>query len=87
MDEVKPLQGPNKTAWPTGHTGREERNMKFTFEEWKFIQHCLECASREFERQMQDCKVSDEELSSYQIFKRQTEKANYLVNKLKNAEI
>lgn len=61
--------------------------MKFTFEEWKFIQHCLECASREFEKQMNDSKVSDEELSSYQIFKRQTEKANYLVNKLKNAEI
>ncbi len=61
--------------------------MKFTFEEWKFIQHCLECASREFEAQMNSSTVSDKELSSYQIFKRQTEKANYLVNKLKNAEI
>lgn len=61
--------------------------MKFTFEEWKFIQHCLECASREFEAQMNDSKVSDKEFSNYQIFKRQTEKANYLVNKLKNAEI
>lgn len=27
MDEVKPLQGPNKTAWPTGHTGRREHKM------------------------------------------------------------
>ena len=61
--------------------------MKFTFEEWKFIQHCLECASREFEAQMNSSTVSDKEFSSYQIFKRQTEKANYLVNKLKNAEI
>ena len=61
--------------------------MKFTIEEWKFIQHCLECASREFEAQMNSSTVSDKELSSYQIFKRQTEKANYLVNKLKNAEI
>ncbi len=61
--------------------------MKFTFDEWKFIQHCLECASREFEAQMNSSTVSDKELSSYQIFKRQTEKANYLVNKLKNAEI
>lgn len=24
--------------------------MKFTFEEWKFIQHCIECAGREFEK-------------------------------------
>ncbi len=61
--------------------------MKFTFDEWKFIQHCLEVASREFEEQMNNSKVSDEHLSSYQIFKRQTEKANYLVNTLINTEI
>ena len=28
--------------------------MKFTFEEWKFIQHCIECAGREFEKMMLD---------------------------------
>lgn len=61
--------------------------MKFTFEEWKFIQHCLEVAKREFEEEMNDSEVSDKELSNYQIFKREAEKADYLVNKLKNSEI
>ena len=53
--------------------------MKFTFEEWKFIQHCIECAGREFEKMMLDSTPSDKETSCYQIFKRQTEKANALV--------
>lgn len=55
--------------------------MKFTFEEWKFIQHCIECAGREFEEMMLDSTPSDKETSCYQIFKRQTEKANALVEK------
>ena len=46
--------------------------MKFTFEEWKFIQHCIECAGREFEKMMLDSTPSDKETSCYQIFKRQT---------------
>lgn len=61
--------------------------MKFTFEEWKFIQHCIEVAGREFEQQMQDSTVSDKETSYYQIFKRQMEKANALTEKIKNSEI
>ena len=61
--------------------------MKFTFTEWKFIQHCIECAEREFEKMMRDSKPSDEEFSNYQIFKRQTEEASALVGKIKNAEI
>lgn len=61
--------------------------MKFTFEEWKFIQHCIECASRDFEKLMNESTVSDKELSSYQIFKRQMEEANAIVQKIKTAEI
>lgn len=59
--------------------------MKFTFEEWKFIQHCIECAGREFEKMMLDSTPSDKETSCYQIFKRQTEKANALVEKIPGA--
>lgn len=61
--------------------------MKFTFEEWKFIQHCIECAGREFEKMMLDSTPSDKETSCYQIFKRQIEKANALVEKIKGSEI
>ena len=61
--------------------------MKFTFEEWKFIQHCIEVAEREFKKQMQDSAVSDKETSCYQIFKRQMEKASALTEKIKNSEI
>ena len=35
--------------------------MKFTFEEWKFIQHCIECAGREFEKMMLDTVIVDEQ--------------------------
>lgn len=61
--------------------------MKFTFDEWKFIQHCVECAAREYEKQMLDCNPSDKETSFYQIFKRQMEQANILVDKIKSSEI
>jgi hypothetical protein len=36
---------------------------------------------------MLDSKPSDEEFGSYQIFKRQMEEANRLVDKIKNSEI
>lgn len=61
--------------------------MKFTFDEWKFIQHCIECAGRGFEKVMLESNPSDKEFSSYQIFKRQMEKANTLVEKIKTSEI
>lgn len=61
--------------------------MKFTFDEWKFIQHCIECAGREFEKMMLDSNPSDKEFSNYQIFMRQMEKANALVEKIKTSEI
>ena len=61
--------------------------MRFTFEEWKFIQHCIECAGWKFKKMMLDSDPSDEELSNYQIFKRQMEQANALVEKIKTAEI
>lgn len=62
--------------------------MKFTFEEWKFIQHCIECAGRKFEKMMLDSTPSDKETSCYQIFKRQTEKerAEREVRKQKEAD-
>lgn len=61
--------------------------MKFTFEEWKFIQHCIECAGRQFEKMMLESNPSDKEFSSYQIFKRQMEQANTLGEKIKTSEI
>ena len=61
--------------------------MKFTFEEWKFIQHCIECASRDFEKLMNESTVSDKELSSYQIFKKQMEQAESIIRKINSAEI
>lgn len=61
--------------------------MKFTFEEWGFIQHCIECAGRSFEQQMNECKPNERETSFYQIFKRQTEQANAIIEKIKNSEI
>lgn len=61
--------------------------MKFTFEEWKFIQHCVEVAERDFKKMMQNSAVSDKETSFYQIFKRQMEQANALIKKIKDSEI
>lgn len=61
--------------------------MKFTFEEWKFIQLCIECAGQGFKKMMLNSTPSDKEASTYQIYRRQAEKANVLINKIKNSEI
>lgn len=61
--------------------------MKFTFEEWGKIKHALGVAYRQYEKMMQDSKISDDELSMYQIFKRQMEEMVVLINKIENAEI
>lgn len=74
-------------AAATAIKGKDEVIMKFTFEEWKFIQHCIECAGRSFEKEMLDSNPSDKEFSNYQIFKRQMEKANTLIQKIKTSEI
>ena len=92
IDKFKGIEpNDNKQAAATAKTGEMHRKdeviMKFTFEEWKFIQHCIECAGREFEKMMLDSTPSDKETSCYQIFKRQTEKANALVEKIKGSEI
>ena len=61
--------------------------MKFTFEEWKFILHCMGCAKNDFERLMNESTVSDKELSSYQIFKKQMGQAESIIRKINSAEI
>lgn len=61
--------------------------MKFTFNEWKKIQHALEVAKRVYENQMDDCKPSDEEYSQYQIFKRQAEEMSVFLDRISNAEV
>lgn len=61
--------------------------MKFTLKEWNFIKHCIECAGRDFEKDMLESKPSDNEYSSYQIYKRQMEQAHALAAKIENAEI
>ena len=61
--------------------------MKFTFTEWKTIRHDLEVAANEYEKMMQDCKVSNDELSMYQIFKRQMQETRRLMKKLDDMEI
>lgn len=61
--------------------------MKFTFTEWKTIRHDLEVAANEYEEMMQDCKVSNDELSMYQIFKRQMQETRRLMKKLDDMEI
>lgn len=61
--------------------------MKFTFKEWQSIKHDLEVAEREYIRQMEGSKPSDDELSFYQIFKRQAEQTREFINRIENAEI
>lgn len=61
--------------------------MNFTFKEWQFIRHCMECAGRDFEELMNTSKPSDKETSMYQIFKRQMEEAHRIVEKIENSEI
>lgn len=61
--------------------------MKFTFEDWGKIKHALEVARREYEKQMNDSKESDEHTSCYQIFKRQITDADRILHNLATAEI
>ena len=61
--------------------------MKFTFDEWKKIQHALTCARDNFEKFMNESKPNDDYLSSYQIFKRQMIEVDNILNKIKTFEI
>lgn len=61
--------------------------MKFTFKEWALIKHDLEVAEREYIQQMNTSKPSDDEMSLYQIFKRQAERTRDFINRIENAEI
>ena len=61
--------------------------MKFTFSEWKKIQHALEVARNNFEKLMNDSKPSDDYLSSYQIFQRQMIELDDILIKISTTEI
>ena len=61
--------------------------MKFTFKEWQSIRHSLTVARIQYEKQMNEAKPSDDNLSSYQIFKRQTEEVGIFLNKIDSAEM
>ena len=61
--------------------------MKFSLNEWNFIKHCIETASKKYEEIMQECKPSNNETSFYQIYKRQMEQANIIIEKIENAKI
>lgn len=61
--------------------------MKFTFKEWALIKHDLEVAEREYIRLMSDSKPSDDELSFYQIFKKQAARTREFIDRIENAEI
>lgn len=81
----------NTTTFKAAATGELKRKdeviMKFTFNEWGKIKHGLEVAHKEYERMMQNCKISDNENSMYQIFKRQMEEAALLIKKIENTEV
>jgi hypothetical protein len=61
--------------------------MKFTFTEWQAIQHGLTVAKKSFEREMNQCKVSDEKDSAYQLFKNQVTRMEMILHRIENAEI
>lgn len=62
-------------------------NLKFTMKEWNFIRHCLECASRDFAKHQAESTESEQHNSQYQIFKRQTEEAARLAEKIENTPL
>ncbi len=61
--------------------------MKFTFKEWGKIKHDLEVAESEYIKMMTECKPSDEEMSTYQIFKRSAEQTREFIERIENAEL
>ena len=61
--------------------------LQFTLKEWGSIRHDMEVAAREYEKLMLDCKPSDNELSMYQIFKRQMEQTHALIQRIDNTPI
>ncbi|NPV89527.1 MAG: hypothetical protein HPY50_01970 [Firmicutes bacterium] len=61
--------------------------MKFNFTEWGKIKHALEVAQREYIKEMEDSKVSEDPTSMYQIFKRQAAEMQVYIDRIANAEI
>lgn len=58
--------------------------MNFTFTEWAAIIHDMEVAAAEYERTANECKPSDDEMSLYQIFKRQAAETRARIERAKN---
>lgn len=59
--------------------------MKFTFAEWALIKHDLEVAESHYIELMTKSKPSDDEMSFYQIFKRQSERTRSFIGRIENA--
>lgn len=61
--------------------------MTFTRKELNTLVHCLEVAKRDFEKYVDSSKPRDDEYSDYQIFKRQVQQAQELINKIDATEL
>ena len=61
--------------------------MKFTYDEIGMILHCLEVAQSDFRRQKETSRISESPTSFYQIFKRQEEEVERLIEKIRTSEI
>ena len=61
--------------------------MKFTLKELNTLKHTLDVAISEYENQLKNVKVSDDELSIYQIYSRQIAEAKRLIDKIENTEL
>ena len=61
--------------------------MKFTFKEWQKIRHALTVAQGQYKKHLHESKPSDDHLSHYQIFKRQTEEVSTFISRIDNAEV
>ena len=65
----------------------EAFEMKFTLNEWNFILHCLSLAAREYEKEMNSSPPSDDEHSSYRLFKKYLRQARSIMDRIENSEI
>ena len=61
--------------------------MHFTFEEWELIRQAVRNWKDDSEEQLKKSTPSDEELSMYQIFKRQTIDLTNLYDKIMHSVI
>jgi predicted patatin/cPLA2 family phospholipase len=87
---VRTERGFTRTEREPSRSQKKDRRasiMKFTFTDWKFIQHSMEVARRQYEELMNNCNPSEEEHSGYQVFKRHVDNTTAIIDKITNAEI